>query len=39
MADDARIQLRPHQEDGRGLWLWVILIVAVIVGVAFLLLH
>ncbi len=33
MSDNERIQLRPKVEEGRGLWLWVVGVVVVVVGV------
>ncbi len=33
MSENERIQLRPKVEEGRGLWLWVVGVVVVVVGV------
>lgn len=33
MSENERIQLRPKVEEGRGLWLWVVGAVAVVVAV------
>jgi len=36
---DTRIQLRPEEESGKTLWLWVSVAVVVIVGVLAVVLH
>ncbi len=33
MSDNSKVQLRPQVEEGRGLWLWVVMAVVVVVGV------
>ena len=33
MSENTKVQLRPHVEEGRGLWLWVVMAVVVVVSV------